>query len=269
MDEERANGPGAALVTGASAGIGEAFAERLAADGHCVIAVARRRDRLDDLVARLPGDRHQAVVSDLVDEGDLRRVEALITATPDLAMLVNCAGAGGYMPFVQLPADQAESLIRLHVVATTRLSRAALPGMIARGDGAIINVSSGLAFSASLPAPPLPHRAVYASCKSYMNTFSEILSQEVAGSGVRIQALCPGVVRTEFHEVAGQDVSHLPGMLKPADVVQASLAGLGLGEVVCIPAMDDPAVLQAATEARTAVFGAVRGASIAQRYADN
>jgi short-subunit dehydrogenase len=105
------------------------------------------------------------------------------------------------MPFFELAPERAEELIRLQVLAVTLLTRAAVPGMIARKKGAVINVSSRLAFSASLPSPPLPKRAVYAATKSYINTFSRIVANELAGTGVCVQALCPGVVRTEFHEV--------------------------------------------------------------------
>jgi short-subunit dehydrogenase len=261
--------PGRALVTGASSGIGAAFAERLARDGHALIIVARRAERLHDLAARLRAETGVAVevlVADLTSGDGLARVEGALAESADLDMLVNCAGVAGYMPFAELPADDAEALVRLHVVAPTRLTRAALPGMVARGRGAVINVSSGLAFSASLPAPPLPLRAVYASSKSYINTFSEILASELQGTGVRVQALCPGIVRTELHEVAAYVVSHVPFMLEPEDVVGASLAALDLGEVVCVPALADTGVLEEAARARTRVLEGARSAVIAERY---
>jgi short-subunit dehydrogenase len=148
----------------------------------------------------------------------------------------------------------------------TRLTRAALPGMIVRGNGTVINVASALAFSASIPAPPLPYRAVYAAAKSYIVTFSELLAAELKETAVRVQALCPGVVRSELHEVAGYDVSHVPFTMEPDDVVAASLAGLELGEVVCLPSLSDAALLAKAQEARTRVFEGARSASIAARY---
>lgn len=182
-----------ALITGASSGLGEAFAERLAADGHDLIVVARREDRLRALADRLR-DRHgaatQVLVADLTAPEDLRRVEAQIAAGPALDLLVNNAGFGGYRPFLQLDPDRAEELIRLQVLAVTRLARAALPAMVARGRGALINVSSQLAFSAALPSPPLPPgRAVYAATKAYVNAFTQLLHGELAGTGVRVQAL--------------------------------------------------------------------------------
>jgi short-subunit dehydrogenase len=260
-----------ALITGASSGIGAAYAERLAHDGFDLIIVARRGDRLDTLAAVLRAEEGVSVtclVADLTAPDELLTVERAIDACTTLAFLINCAGAGGYMPFVTLPPEQAEDLLRLQVVAPTRLTRAALPGMIARGRGAIVNVSSGLAFSGALPAPPLPHRAVYASSKAYINTFSEILADELKGTGVLVQAVCPGLVRTEFHAVAGRDVAPGLPIFEPEDVVTASLAGLQLGEVVCVPALKDPSALADLERDRARVFGDVRSGTVADRYKD-
>lgn len=245
-----------ALITGASAGIGMAFARRLAADGYDLVIVARRRARLDELCAQLEsehGVRVEALSADLTHAEGLHAVEHRLESDQALEMLVNNAGFGGYMPFVMLPAEQAEELIRVHVLALTRLTRAALPGMIARGKGAIINVSSRLSFSGSLSSPPLPKRAVYAASKAYINTFTEILSDELKGTGVQVQALCPGIVRTEFHEVVGADMSRVPpgSFMSPEDLVQGSLAGLKLGEVICVPALEETQLLGQAAEARS------------------
>ena len=259
-----------ALITGASAGIGAAFARRLAADGHDLIIVARRRERLEALAQQLHAE-HQVTVeplsADLTNPDDLHMVERRIAGDGALEMLVNNAGFGGYMPFVTLAADRAEELIRLHVLALTRLTRAALPGMLARGKGAIVNVSSRLSFSASLSSPPLPKRAVYAASKAYINTFTEILSDELKGTGVRVQALCPGLVRTEFHEIVGADLSRLPpdAFMSPADLVHASLAGLRLGEVICVPALDDPELIAQSAAARSRLMQNNVG-SLASRY---
>jgi short-subunit dehydrogenase len=259
-----------AVVTGASAGIGRAFAERLAGDGYDVVLVARRLERLEDIARRLEaqhGSRASVLAVDLTDPAQLRSVEQAIAADPAVELLVNNAGFGGYMPFVELPPERAEELIRLHVLATTRLTRAALPGMIERRRGAIINVSSLLSFSASLPSPPLPQRAVYAAAKAYINTFSEIVASELKDSGVQVQVLCPGLVHTEFHAVAGRDLSAVPAM-SAEDLVAASLAGLRLGEVVCVPALGDQSLLSAVAESRTAMMGAARTPDVAARYRD-
>ena len=259
-----------ALVTGASSGIGQAFAERLARDGCDLILVARRRDRLEALAARLSEESSVSVdvlAADLTKSDELETVESRIAREPALDLLVNNAGFGGYMPFVELAPARAEELIRLQVLAVTLLTRAALPGMIARNKGAVINVSSRLAFSASLTSPPLPKRAVYAATKSYINTFSRIVANELAGTGVRVQALCPGVVRTEFHEVQGMDASRFPvGIMSPEDLVAASLAGLERDEVICIPALDDPALLAAVEESERRLFEESRGGEPSKRY---
>jgi short-subunit dehydrogenase len=273
MDEASAAGKKAgprAVVTGASSGIGRAFAERLARDGYDLVLVARRQDRLESLAASL-GPREsvsvEAFPADLTDPGELRALEERIAGDAAIDLLVNNAGFGGYAPFAELDPDRAEELIRLQVTAVTRLTRAALPGMIARGHGAIVNVSSRLAFSAALPSPPLPKRAVYAATKAYVNAFSRILADEVASTGVRIQALCPGVVLTEFHTVQGIDPTKFPvGIMSPEDVVSASLAGLARNEVICIPALDDPELLAQVEAGRKRLWDESGGGAVSKRY---
>src|SRR5512147_575331 len=113
--------------------------------------------------------------------------------------------------------------------------------MIARGHGSVINVSSRLAFSGSLGSAELPKRATYAGANAYINTFSQLLQSELEGTGVQVQALCPGVIATEFHERVGADPSRFPAaiVMSPEEVVQASLTGLKLGEIICVPALED------------------------------
>ena len=259
-----------ALITGASSGLGEAFAERLAADGHDLIVVARREARLRALADRLR-DRHsaatQVLVADLTAPEDLRRVEAQIATGPALELLVNNAGFGGYRPFLQLDPDRAEELIRLQVLAVTRLARAALPAMVARGRGALINVSSQLAFSAALPSPPLPPgRAVYAATKAYVNAFTQLLDGELAGTGVRVQALCPGVMRTEFYARMGTDLGRLPiRPMEPSEVVRASLAGLQRGAVLCLPGLDDASALDELRAAERRILEQAWANTLAER----
>jgi uncharacterized protein len=260
-----------ALVTGASSGIGAAFAERLAHDGYDLIVVARRRENLEALARRLHDSEHisvEVIAVDLARPDGLRAVEKRIADESSLELLVNNAGFGGYMPFVQLDPDKAEELINLQVLAVTRLTRAALPGMIARGHGSIINVSSRLAFSGSLGSSQLPKRATYAGTKAFINTFTQLLQSELEGTGVRVQALCPGVVQTEFHERVGADPSRFPPeiVMKPEEVVAASLAGLRLGEVICMPALDNPSLLTQIQESERHLFEQSRKGSVAERY---
>jgi len=157
-----------------------------------------------------------------------------------------------------------------HVTAVLRLCRAALPGMLQRGSGAIINVSSALAFSAGMTEAHLPKRATHAATKAFVNAFTEILAGEVAGSGIQVQVLCPGVVRTEFHDVDGAPRlrPNVP-LLEPEQVVEASLKALALGEIVCLPALADRTLVKREREARLAVFRGNMRDELAERYRDD
>src|SRR6266536_2464587 len=160
-----------ALMTGASSGIGAAFAKRLAKDGYDLIIVARRRDKLEALAAQLQSNHQsniEVMVADLSKSDDLRAVEKRVAEDTSLELLVNNAGFGAYMPFIELDPDKAEELINVQVVAVMRLTHAALPGMLARGRGAIINISSRLAFSGPMGSTQLPKRATYAGTKSFV-----------------------------------------------------------------------------------------------------
>ena len=168
---------------------------------------------------------------------------------------------------MELDPDLAEAQIYLHATVPVRLCRAALPAMLARGDGAIVNVSSMLAFSAGMDQPYLPKRASYTATKAFVSAFTETLASELVGTGVKVQALCPAVVRTEFHDVDGKPVlrPNVP-IMEPEHVVEAALVGLALGDVICSPALEDRSLLDREREARHAVFGAGRGAEMASRY---
>jgi uncharacterized protein len=255
---------GLALVTGATSGIGRAFALRLGAEGYDLVAVGRRRDRLHQLVAALPDIEVRPVVADLGTDAGVETVADLCVTAP-VTMLVNNAGVAHYMPFVELPADKATELLHLKVVAPTMLARAAAPAMVSRGEGTIINVSGMLAFSgpASLAQLPL-RRAVYTATLAHIVALSQVLHQELKSHGLRVQALCPGVVATEFHERQGLDLSAVPRM-SADDVVTASLRGLQLGEVVCAPGVENPELLEAVFKADLAAFGA-QASQLAERY---
>jgi short-subunit dehydrogenase len=256
-----------ALVTGASSGIGHAYARRLAQNGWDLVVVARRGQRLEDLAQLLHqerGSQVEAVVADLSNEEGLARVERACRDRP-LAMLVNSAALGHYMPFLQLPAESVDELVHLNVLAPTRLARASLPGMVKRGTGALINVASLLAFSGQADLANLPRRAVYASSKSYLVTFSRILAAEIRGTGVKVQVVCPGVVRSEFHSRQGIEMSQIP-TLEPDQVVEASLAALERNEVVCIPTLEDPEKLSLRDHAEVDLMFAAFTPVLAPRY---
>ena len=220
-----------ALVTGASSGIGEAFARRLAGRGTALVLVARREDRLEALAKELDVAT-EVLVADLADPDDLRRVEDRLAAPTDpVDLLVNNAGFGTTGPFATLPVDREEEEIRVNVLAVVRLSRAALPGMVERGSGAIVNVSSLAAFQ------PDPGNATYGASKAFVLNFSEALAEELRTTGVRVQALCPGYTRTEFQTTAEYETSRIPKVVwqRPEQVVDASLAALDRGRPLCVP----------------------------------
>jgi short-subunit dehydrogenase len=252
-----------ALVTGASSGIGWAFAQRLAADGYDLVAVGRRLDRLKELAASLTGVQTEPLAADLSTDEGVDTV-AEVCATQPLTMLVNNAGVAHYMPIADLPADKARELVHVKVVAPTMLIRAAVPGMVARGAGTIVNVAGMIAFSGPAPQAQLPRRAVYAGTLAHLVAMTQVLHEELKPEGLRLQVLCPGVVATEFHIRQGLDLSAVPRM-SADDVVTASLRGLELGEVVCAPGVEDTSLLDAVSRADLAAFAA-QSPELAKRY---
>jgi hypothetical protein len=229
--------PATALITGASSGIGAEFARQLAAQQYDLILVARREERLRALAAELERThsiRTEILVADLSNLADIERVATRIAELETLDLLINSAGFGTPLRFAEAEAAKHVAMLEVHVVASTRLSRAALPGMIARDRGLIINVSSLAAFF------PMPGSVTYCSTKAYLNTFSKALQAELDGTGVQVQALCPGFTYTEFHdtpEYANFSRSTIPKPFwMPAEkVVAASLEAARRGRVICIP----------------------------------
>ncbi len=227
-----------ALITGASAGIGAAFAQRLARDGYNLILVARRRERLEHIasdLARQHGVTVEALEADLAQDAGIERVERRIADLDRLDLLVNNAGFGTLGRFAELPIQLQLDMLTVHVLATVRLTRAALPAMLERRSGAIVNVSS--------IAPLLPGQGnvIYNAAKAGVTSFSESLHMELEGTGVVAQALCPGMTSTEFHDTplfkqSGFRRSTIPAPLwMPAEaVVECSLRELGRAPV-CIP----------------------------------
>jgi short-subunit dehydrogenase len=259
--------PGLAMVTGASSGIGEAYAQRLAADGCDLMIVARRVDRLEQLAARLR-DQHRVKVDVIgADLGKPEEVAKLCQAVGDapVEVLVNNAGLAHYMPFAELQPNLARELLEVNVSSLVLLSRAAVPGMVERAAGSIINVASLLAFSGESEEPWFPKRAVYAATKSFVVTFSQVLAAELRPHGVRVQVVCPGVVRSEFHTRQGIDMSEVPRM-EALDVVQASLLDLADGVVVSVPGLTDPELLAGVKAANAALLGATRVNELPARY---
>jgi short-subunit dehydrogenase len=255
-----------ALVTGATSGIGKAFAERLAGLGYDLVIVGRRADRLAEFANAHPEVRVRSIAADLSTDDGIDAV-ARVAATEEITLLVNNAGVAHYMPLADLPADKARELTHVKVVAPTMLTRAVVGGMQARGEGTIINVAGMIAFSGPAPSSLMPRRAVYAGGLAFAVAMSQTLSAELEGTGVRVQVLCPGVVATEFHERQGMDLSAVPRM-SADDVVTASLRGLELGEIVVAPGVEDAGLLAAVSAADLAAFGA-QSPELASRYRDD
>jgi hypothetical protein len=218
------------LVTGASSGIGAAYARALRARGERLILVARRADRLARLAEELGGDEWAvALPLDLAStRAAVRLREQVASRGCAVDLLVNNAGLGHTAPFEQQPPEVVRAMIDVNVRALVELTHAFLPGMKERGRGCIVNVASNAAFQ------PVPFLAVYAATKAFVLSFTEGLAEELRGSGVRAQALCPGLTQTEFLDVAGTHeglrVTRTP-MLTAEDVVEASLRGLDRGRL--------------------------------------
>lgn len=219
-----------AVVTGASSGIGEAFACALAARGHRVLAVARRADRLRELEAGSDG-RITALPLDLIGP---RATEALLEAAAGIGpveMLISNAGRGAHGRAWEIPRETTAEILHLNVVAGVDLASALLPGMIERRRGGMIFVTSASGFY------PTPHLAAYGATKSFLLSYAEALATELRGTGVRAMALCPGAVTTEFGRVAGMDdlLARAPGVAMPDDVVSSALRAWDRGRTLHIP----------------------------------
>jgi short-subunit dehydrogenase len=217
-----------ALVTGATAGIGAAFARQLAARGHDLVLVARDEQRLRALAGQL-ATTVEVLPADLADDAGCARVEQRCDAGIDV--LVNNAGLGTKGAFHQVPVEQEEHLLRLNVRAVMRLTHAALPAMVERRSGSVVNVSSVAGFT------PGTRGATYSASKAWVTNFSESLHLQYGGSGVRVLALCPGFTRTEFHARAEMDVSGVPERLwlDADDVVRTALDDLDGGKAISVP----------------------------------
>lgn len=256
---------GTALVTGASSGIGAIYADRLAHRGYNLILVARNRERLDGLARRLAdetGRTIEVVAADLNDKLDLARVEDLLRTDASITLLVNNAGLGATAPLLASDIDKMTDMIGLNVTALTRLTYAAVPGLVARGGGTIINIASIVGIA------PEVLNGVYGGTKAFVLAFSQSLNHELADKNIRIQAVLPGATATDFWQIAGTPVEHLPGeiVMRADDMVDAALAGLDQGELFTIPSLPDIADLQAYEAARQKLLPNLSKQAPAARY---
>ncbi|TAM05801.1 MAG: SDR family oxidoreductase [Paraburkholderia sp.] len=227
---------GTALITGASSGIGAIYADRLARRGYDLILVARNRTRLAALARRITDETHQnveIVEADLTDRNAVLAVEATLKRDASITLLVNNAGVGTHRPLLESDVDAMSQMIDLNVTALTRLTYAAVPGFVARGKGAIINISSIVGI-----APEILN-GVYGGSKAFVLAFSQSLHHELASKGVQIQAVLPGATATDFWQTGGLPLEHLPQeiVMSAEDMVDAALTGFDRGEVVTIPSL--------------------------------
>jgi uncharacterized protein len=256
---------GTALVTGASSGIGAVYAHRLAKQGYNLILVARNGERLRTLASRLTDETGRTVETlsaDLGKKEDLARVEKVLKEDQSITMLVNNAGFGGTAPLLASDVDKMQEMIELNVTALTRLTYAAVPGLVARGGGTIINIASIVAIA------PEVLNGVYGGTKAFVLAFSQSLKHELADKNIRIQAVLPGATATEFWGIAGTPVEHLPGeiVMSAENMVDASLAGLAEGEFATIPALENAGLLSAYEQARQALMPNLSRSVPAARY---
>jgi len=236
-----------ALVTGASAGIGRAFAEALAARGHDVVLVARDAGRLETLAAEI-ATRHgvaaQVLPADLTTASGRERVAArLADAAHPVDVLVNNAGLLTMGPFTEADVERETAEIELNVVALVHLTHAAAAAMAARGRGAIVNLSSIAGFA------PVPHSATYGATKAFVNSFTHAVAEELRGTGVRLLLVCPGFTHTELHDRAGLGPTRLPELLwqRADQVAEAALHDLDRGRMLSVPGAVNVATVAAAS----------------------
>ena len=256
---------GIALITGASSGIGAVYADRLARRGHDLILVARNRERLGGLSARLTdetGHSVEMIVADLNNQANLAQVEQRLRDDDRITVLVNNAGITASGGLVDANLDLLEKIIRVNAVAVMRLAGAVVPGFVARGRGTVINIGSVTALM------PETFNGTYSGTKAFVLNFSQALQAEVGKRGIRVQVVLPGRTRTEIWERAGIDFRQLPPetIMEVHELVDAALAGLDRGELVTVPSLPEPGEWEAFTAARLALGPNLSRNYPAERY---
>jgi short-subunit dehydrogenase len=220
------------VITGASSGIGTELARGLARRGYPLVLVARRRDRLDDLAGDLRAEYPVAVevmALDLADSTARAQLTERITNEP-VAGVCNSAGFGTNGVFYRLPIEREREEVTVNVVALMELTHAALPGMVQRGAGSVLNIASIAGFQ------PIPYMAVYSATKAFVQTFSEAIHEELHGTGVSVTVLCPGPVPTEWAEIANAERFSIPlAQVSPQDVAEAAIGGMVAGKRSVVP----------------------------------
>lgn len=251
------------LITGASSGIGATYAQRFASRGHDLVLVARNKDRLEALAARLreeSGVNVEVVQADLTHAEDLARVENRLANDASIGVLVNNAGAGQAGGFLDQSTESINSLLALNITAVTRLAAAIAPRLVQAGVGAIVNIGSVVGL-----APEL-NMTVYGATKAFVLFLSQGLHLELGPKGVYIQAVLPAATRTEIWQHSGIDITTLPEVMEVEDLVDAALVGYDRRELVTIPPLHVAERWDALDGARRLLLSDLRQAKPAERY---
>lgn len=256
---------GTAVITGASTGIGAIYANRLARMGYDLIIVARNHNRLNQMASYITADTSrnvEAIAADLNDPQQLRALEARLREDASITLLVNNAGVGTHTPLLGSEIDRMEAMINLNVTALTRLTYAVVPGFVARGTGAVINISSIVAIA------PEVLNGVYGGTKAFVLAFSQSLHHELADKGIQVQAVLPGATATPFWDNGGLPLEQLDKaiVMSATDMVDAALMGFLQGELVTIPSLHNDADWQALEQHRRALMPQLSTNVPAERY---
>jgi short-subunit dehydrogenase len=253
----------AALITGASSGIGATYADRLAHRGHDLVLVARDRKRLEALAERLRAETGVAVdllPADLTNPAELARVEARLREDTRIGILVNNAGAAASGGFANADLGVLENLIHLNITAVTRLSAAVVPRFLAAGTGAIVNIASVVALA------PEFFTGIYPATKSFVLTLSQAMQTELGPRGIYVQAVLPAATRTEIWQRSGMSIDAVPAVMEVGELVDAALVGFDRREAITIPPLPDENQWTQFEAARRAMLPNFRQEHAAARY---
>ncbi|OHD06257.1 SDR family NAD(P)-dependent oxidoreductase [Sphingopyxis sp. RIFCSPHIGHO2_12_FULL_65_19] len=256
---------GTALITGASSGIGTLYADRLARQGYDLILVARNATKLERVaqaIRKATGRQIDTLPADLANPAELLLVEARLANERSITLLVNNAGIGSTARALDADVDTMSAMVSLNVEALMRLTYAVVPAFVARGRGTIVNIASIVAVA------PEVLNGVYGGSKAFVLAFSQNLRHELDGTGVGVQVVLPGATATDFWDIAGTPVEHLPGeiVMRADQLVDAALTGLARGEFATIPSLHDESRWAAFEAARQAMAGELSTSTPAARY---
>lgn len=266
MSNSSASSKGTALITGASTGIGAVYADRLAKRGYNLILIARNGKLLNELATSLStatGRKVEALSADLTNKADLRKIEERLKTDTSITTLVNNAGFGGVSTLLDSNVDEMENMIELNITALLRLTKAVLPGLLERKNGAIINIASIVALNPELL------NGVYSGTKAFVLNLTQSLHKEVSDMGIQLQAVLPGATASEFWDRAGiGGHQNLPSeiVMSSEEMVDASLVAFDRGELVTIPALPDVADWDKFNAARIALAPNLSHKHSAERY---